>query len=129
MDRDLGALLYALTRAVTAAEEPVLRTHGIEMWDYVILTRLAGAAAPAPALTAASQTRQALRRVHRICEAHAGAARTVQGCRTESATFPAARRPLTVMVIAFRTSYPPRSSRRTAPRSPREPAAVPPSVS
>lgn len=61
MDRDLGALLYALTRAVTAAEEPVLRRHGVEMWDYVVLARLAGGAAPTQATLAAAVGRDKTR--------------------------------------------------------------------
>jgi DNA-binding MarR family transcriptional regulator len=61
VDRDLGALLYALTRAVVAAEEPVLRAHGVEMWDYVILTRLACGAAPTQATLAAAVGRDKTR--------------------------------------------------------------------
>lgn len=61
MDRDLGALLYALTRAVVAAEEPVLRAHDVEMWDYVVLSRLAGAAAPTQATLAAAVGRDKTR--------------------------------------------------------------------
>jgi DNA-binding MarR family transcriptional regulator len=61
VDRDLGALLYALTRAVVAAEEPVLRAHGVEMWDYVILTRLASGAAPTQATLAAAVGRDKTR--------------------------------------------------------------------
>jgi DNA-binding MarR family transcriptional regulator len=44
--RDLGALLYALTRVVIDAEVPVLRDHGVEMWDYAVLGGLEGGAAP-----------------------------------------------------------------------------------
>jgi DNA-binding MarR family transcriptional regulator len=61
VDRDLGALLYALTRAVAAAEEPVLRAHGIEMWDYIVLARLAGRAAPTQATLAAAVGRDKTR--------------------------------------------------------------------
>jgi MarR family transcriptional regulator, organic hydroperoxide resistance regulator len=61
VDRDLGALLYALTRAVVAAEEPVLRAHDVEMWDYVVLSRLAGAAAPTQATLAAAVGRDKTR--------------------------------------------------------------------
>jgi MarR family transcriptional regulator, organic hydroperoxide resistance regulator len=61
VDRDLGALLYALTRAVVAAEEPVLRAHDLEMWDYVVLSRLAGAAAPTQATLAAAVGRDKTR--------------------------------------------------------------------
>lgn len=45
-DRDLGALLHALTRAVVDAEVPVLRAHGVEMWDYVVLGGLEHGPAP-----------------------------------------------------------------------------------
>ncbi len=61
VDRDLGALLYALTRAVVAAEEPVLRSHGVEMWDYVVLARLAGGAAPTQATLAVAVGRDKTR--------------------------------------------------------------------
>ena len=61
MDRDLGALLYALTRAVMAAEEPVLRAQGVEMWDYVVLARLADGAAPTQATLATAVGRDKTR--------------------------------------------------------------------
>jgi DNA-binding MarR family transcriptional regulator len=61
VDRELGALLYALTRAVVAAEEPVLRAHDLEMWDYVVLNRLAGASAPTQATLAAAVGRDKTR--------------------------------------------------------------------
>lgn len=37
---DLGAMLYRLARTVAGAEMPVLARHGIEMWDYVVLSSL-----------------------------------------------------------------------------------------
>ncbi len=37
---DLGAAFAWLTRAMVDAEEPVLRAHGVEMWDYVVLSAL-----------------------------------------------------------------------------------------
>jgi len=37
---DLAAMIAALGRALTAAEQPILRAHGITMWAYVILSRL-----------------------------------------------------------------------------------------
>lgn len=37
---DLGASFARLTRAMIEAEKPILRTHGIEMWDYVVLGAL-----------------------------------------------------------------------------------------
>ncbi|HEY0813039.1 MAG TPA: MarR family transcriptional regulator [Pseudonocardia sp.] len=61
MDRDLGALLYALTRAVAAAEEPVLRAHDVEMWEYVVLSRLSAGAAPTQAMLAAAVGRDKTR--------------------------------------------------------------------
>jgi DNA-binding MarR family transcriptional regulator len=40
--RDLAAMLHPLTRALVAAELPVLAGHGISMWGYVVLTALDG---------------------------------------------------------------------------------------
>ena len=37
---DLGAAFAWLTRAMVDAEEPVLRAHGVQMWDYVVLSAL-----------------------------------------------------------------------------------------
>lgn len=37
---DLGAMLVRLGNALVTAEHPVLRRHGIEMWDYVVLLAL-----------------------------------------------------------------------------------------
>jgi DNA-binding MarR family transcriptional regulator len=38
--RDLAAMLHPLTRALVAAELPVLARHGISMWGYVVLNAL-----------------------------------------------------------------------------------------
>jgi DNA-binding MarR family transcriptional regulator len=40
--RDLAAMLQPLTRALVAAELPVLARHGISMWGYVVLNALDG---------------------------------------------------------------------------------------
>ena len=40
--RDLAAMLHPLTRALVAAELPVLARHGISMWGYVVLNALEG---------------------------------------------------------------------------------------
>ena len=37
---DLAAMLHPLTRALVAAELPVLAAHGISMWGYVVLNAL-----------------------------------------------------------------------------------------
>jgi len=37
---DLAALIAPLGRALTAAEEPVLRAHQLSMWGYTVLLRL-----------------------------------------------------------------------------------------
>jgi DNA-binding MarR family transcriptional regulator len=43
MDRDdLGAMFARVTRRLIAAERPLLDRHGLEMWEYVALGRLAG---------------------------------------------------------------------------------------
>ena len=39
--RDLAAMAVPLARALVAAEEPILRAHGISMWGYIVLTALA----------------------------------------------------------------------------------------
>jgi DNA-binding MarR family transcriptional regulator len=38
--RDLAAMLHPLTRALVAAELPVLARHGISMWGYIVLNAL-----------------------------------------------------------------------------------------
>lgn len=37
---DLAAMVVPLGRALTAAERPVLREHGLTMWGYVVLSGL-----------------------------------------------------------------------------------------
>jgi DNA-binding MarR family transcriptional regulator len=59
--RDLGALLHSLTRAVIDAEVPVLRAHGVEMWDYVVLGGLERGPAPTQAQLAAAVGRDKTR--------------------------------------------------------------------
>lgn len=43
---DLTALLHRLTKALVAAELPLLERHGLGMWPYVVLTELSRGAAP-----------------------------------------------------------------------------------
>jgi DNA-binding MarR family transcriptional regulator len=38
--RDLAAMIAPLQRALIAAEEPVLRAHGLSMWGYIVLNAL-----------------------------------------------------------------------------------------
>jgi DNA-binding MarR family transcriptional regulator len=38
---DLGALFARVTRRLVRAEEPILERHGLTMWEYVALTRVA----------------------------------------------------------------------------------------
>lgn len=40
--RDLAAMIAPLQRALIAAEQPVLRAHGLSMWGYVVLSALDG---------------------------------------------------------------------------------------
>jgi DNA-binding MarR family transcriptional regulator len=40
---DLGALFARVTRRLIAAERPLLDAHGLTMWGYVALSRLASA--------------------------------------------------------------------------------------
>src|SRR2546423_4063485 len=52
---DLGAAFAWLARAMIKAEEPVLRAHDVEMWDYVVLATLGrGPASTQSELAAAS---------------------------------------------------------------------------
>jgi DNA-binding MarR family transcriptional regulator len=52
---DLGAAFAWLARAMIKAEEPVLRAHDVEMWDYVVLATLErGPASTQSELAAAS---------------------------------------------------------------------------
>jgi DNA-binding MarR family transcriptional regulator len=52
---DLGAAFAWLARAMIKAEEPLLRAHDVEMWDYVVLATLArGPASTQSELAAAS---------------------------------------------------------------------------
>jgi DNA-binding MarR family transcriptional regulator len=51
--RDLAAMLHPLARALVAAELPVLASHGISMWGYVVLNALEGG--PARTQTALAQ--------------------------------------------------------------------------
>jgi DNA-binding MarR family transcriptional regulator len=39
---DLAAMIAPLQRALIAAEQPVLRAHGLSMWGYVVLNALDG---------------------------------------------------------------------------------------
>src|SRR6266550_9329108 len=39
--RDLAAMVVSLGRSLSAAEEPVLRSHDLSMWAYIVLTALA----------------------------------------------------------------------------------------
>ena len=40
-DRDLGELFARITQLLIAAERPMLDRHGLAMWPYVVLARLA----------------------------------------------------------------------------------------
>jgi DNA-binding MarR family transcriptional regulator len=44
-DDDLGALCAGAGRNLAEAERPVLEEHGLSMWQYVVLSALAGGAA------------------------------------------------------------------------------------
>jgi DNA-binding MarR family transcriptional regulator len=59
--RDLGAMLYALTRVVLDAEVPVLRRHDVEMWEYVVLGGLEHGPAPTQSQLAAAVGRDKTR--------------------------------------------------------------------
>lgn len=58
---DVGAACAWLARAMVEAEGPVLRAHGIEMWDYAVLGALESGPAPAQAELAAAVGRDRTR--------------------------------------------------------------------
>lgn len=58
---DLGAAFAWLARAMMDAEAPVLQAHGIEMWDYAVLSGLEDGPAPTQAELAASVGRDKTR--------------------------------------------------------------------
>ena len=58
---DLGAAFARLARAMIAAEEPVMRAHGVEMWDYVVLRALEDGPAPTQSELAAAVGRDKTR--------------------------------------------------------------------
>jgi DNA-binding MarR family transcriptional regulator len=58
---DLGATFARLTRVMIEAETPVLRAHGVEMWDYAVLGALEEGAAPTQSELAAAVGRDKTR--------------------------------------------------------------------
>jgi DNA-binding MarR family transcriptional regulator len=54
-------MLHRLSLSVIDAEVPVLREHGLEMWDYVVLSGLEHSAAPTQAQLAAAVGRDQTR--------------------------------------------------------------------
>jgi DNA-binding MarR family transcriptional regulator len=58
---DLGAAFAWLARAMIKAEEPVLRAHDVEMWDYAVLATLEGGPAPTQSELAAAVGRDKTR--------------------------------------------------------------------
>jgi len=58
---DLGVMLHRLTSTVAQRELPLLRTHRIEMWDYVVLGGLEHDFAPTQAQLAAAVGRDKTR--------------------------------------------------------------------
>jgi DNA-binding MarR family transcriptional regulator len=59
--RDLGDLLGSLVRVVMEREAPLLAERGLDMWEYVVLLRLADGAAPTQAQLAAAVRRDKTR--------------------------------------------------------------------
>jgi DNA-binding MarR family transcriptional regulator len=58
---DLGATLHRLAGLVIDREIPVLRGHGVQMWDYVVLSGLGRGPAPSQAELAAAVGRDRTR--------------------------------------------------------------------
>ncbi|HEX4107047.1 MAG TPA: MarR family transcriptional regulator [Solirubrobacteraceae bacterium] len=44
--RDLGEMFARITQRLVQAERPILERHGLSMWEYVVLSRLAAGTAP-----------------------------------------------------------------------------------
>jgi DNA-binding MarR family transcriptional regulator len=53
-DEDLGALLAGATRRLIEEERPLLEAHGLTMWGYIALSRLAAEPAASQLLLAES---------------------------------------------------------------------------
>ena len=49
---DLGVLLHRLLTTVIERELPILREHGVEMWEYAVLSALQQGEAPSQAVLA-----------------------------------------------------------------------------
>ncbi len=58
---DLGVLAHRLTRAIATAEAPILASHELSMWEYVVLTALGSGPAPTQAQLAAATGRDQTR--------------------------------------------------------------------
>jgi len=58
---DLGVTLHRLTSTVAQRELPLLRTHQIEMWDYIVLGGLEHDSAPTQAQLATAVRRDKTR--------------------------------------------------------------------
>jgi len=58
---DLGAVLTRVAQAVVRREEPLLAAHGLDMWEYAVLSRLRTGAAPTQAQLAEAVGRDATR--------------------------------------------------------------------
>ncbi len=58
---DLGVLAHRLTRAIAAAEAPILASHDLAMWDYVVLAALDSGPAPTQAQLSGSTGRDQTR--------------------------------------------------------------------
>ena len=58
---DLGVLVHRLTRAIAAAEAPILAAHEVSLWEYVVLTALGSGPAPTQAQLAATTGRDQTR--------------------------------------------------------------------
>jgi DNA-binding MarR family transcriptional regulator len=58
---ELGFLLNRLLHAVIDGELPILQRHGLNMWDYVVLTALGDGAAPTQAELSAATGRDKTR--------------------------------------------------------------------
>jgi DNA-binding MarR family transcriptional regulator len=58
---DLGTSFGRLARAMVEAEAPIFRAHGIEMWDYVVLSALEFGPAPTQSELAATVYRDKTR--------------------------------------------------------------------
>ena len=83
---DLAHALSLVLRAALAAEEPVLRDHGLQMWDYAVLGALEHGPAPTQSELATAVRRDKTRLLPILDRLESGASCTGAWTPTTAAT-------------------------------------------